>query len=163
MAKGAISDKEVADIIRQFSTIINKVSYFYATEHIPYDDMRQEIYVNIWQALPQFRGDCKMSTWIYRVCVNSALMAIRSSKKNMETVGLDIKQLHISTELDDIQRENLQELYTLIERLEPIDKAIILLWLDEYSYEEIAEMVGLKRNTVGVRIHRIKEKLSKSF
>ena len=104
-----------------------------------------------------------MSTWIYRVAVNSALMALRSSKPKIKTVSLDFGLLDISSEIDDTQRENLQTLYSLINRLEDIEKAIILLWLDEYSYDEIADTLGLKRNTVAIKIHRIKDKLSKSM
>lgn len=157
------NDKEFARVIQQYSCIINKVSYFYATEQMPFEDLRQEIYVNLWQALPRFRGDSKMSTWIYRVAVNSALMAIRSTKTKVTTVALDFGRLDFSSEVDDEQRENLQTLYSLINRLEAMEKAIILLWLDGYSYEEIAETLGLKRNTVATKIHRIKDKLSKSM
>ena len=158
MTDPPINERDFALIIEQHSRIINKVSYFYATGKLTFDDLRQEIYVNIWLGLKQFRGDSKISTWIYRVAVNSALMALRSSKPKIETVSLDFRLLDISSEIDDAQKENLQ---TLINRLENIEKAIILLWLDEYSYDEIADTVGLKRNTVAVKIHRIKEKLSK--
>lgn len=161
MTDPPINEKDFALIIEQHSRIINKVSYFYATGKLTFDDLRQEIYVNIWLGLKQFRGDSKISTWIYRVAVNSALMALRSSKPKIETVSLDFRLLDISSEIDDAQKENLQTLHSLINRLENIEKAIILLWLDEYSYDEIADTVGLKRNTVAVKIHRIKEKLSK--
>lgn len=157
------NEKDFASLIKQHSRIINKVSYFYATNKLPFEDLRQEIYVNIWLGLEQFRGDSKMSTWIYRVAVNSALMALRSSKPKIETVSLDFGLLEVSTEIDDAQKENLQALYSLINRLEDIEKAVILLWLDEYSYDEIADTLGLKRNTVAVKIHRIKEKLSKQI
>ncbi len=150
-------------MVKEHSRIINKVSYFYATGKVPFDDLRQEIHVNIWLGLKQFRGDCKLSTWVYRVAVNSALMAIRSSKSNIETVSVDFGLLDISSEIDDAQKENLQALHSLINRLEDIEKAVILLWLDEYSYDEIADTLGLKRNTVAVKIHRIKEKLSKQI
>lgn len=163
MKSPPINDREFALLIKQHSRIINKVSYFYATEKIPFDDLRQEIYVNIWLGLPQFRGDSRISTWIYRVAVNSALMTIRSSKPCPETVSLDFGLLHLSTELDEEQRENLQYLQLLINRLEEIEKAIILLWLDEYSYDDIADTLGLKRNTVATKIHRIKDKLSKQI
>ncbi|MDE6422835.1 MAG: sigma-70 family RNA polymerase sigma factor, partial [Muribaculaceae bacterium] len=116
-----------------------------------------------WLGLNQFRGDSKISTLIYRVAVNSSLMSIRSSKPRIETVSLDFGVLDISTKIDDTQRENLQTLQSLINRLEDIEKAIILLWLDEYSYDEIADTLGMKRNTVAVKIHRIKEKLSKQI
>lgn len=157
------NEKDFASLIKQHSRIINKVSYFYATNKLPFEDLRQEIYVNIWLGLEQFRGDSKMSTWIYRVAVNSALMALRSSKPKIETVSLDFGLLEVSTEIDDAQKENLQALHSLINRLEDIEKAVILLWLDEYSYDEIADTLGLKRNTVAVKIHRIKEKLSKQI
>ncbi|WP_290045146.1 sigma-70 family RNA polymerase sigma factor [uncultured Muribaculum sp.] len=157
------NERDFASLIKQHSRIINKVSYFYANDKLPFDDLRQEIYVNIWLGLKQFRGDSKMSTWIYRVAVNSALMALRSSKPKIETVSVDFGLLDISSEADDVQRENLQALQSLINRLEDIEKAIMLLWLDEHSYDEIADIIGLKRNTVAVKIHRIKEKLSKQI
>lgn len=163
MKSPPISEREFASLVKQHSRIINKVSYFYATDKVPFDDLRQEIYVNIWLGLSQFRGDSKMSTWIYRVAVNSALMALRSSKPKIETVSLNFGLLDISSEADDAQRENLQALQSLINRLEDIEKAIMLLWLDEHSYDEIADIIGLKRNTVAVKIHRIKEKLSKQI
>lgn len=163
MESPPINEREFALLIQEHSRIINKVCYFYATDKMPFEDLRQEIYVNIWLGLSQFRGDSKMSTWIYRVAVNSALMSIRSSKPRIETISSDFGLLDISTEIDDAQRENLQNLQSLINRLEDIEKAIILLWLDEYSYDEIAESLGMKRNTVAVKIHRIKEKLSKQI
>lgn len=163
MESPPIKEREFALLIKEHSRIINKVCYFYATEKMPFDDLRQEIYVNIWLGLNQFRGESKMSTWIYRVAVNSALMTIRSSKPRIETLSLDFGLLDVSTELDDVQKENLQTLQSLINRLEDIEKAIILLWLDEYSYDEISETLGMKRNTIAVKIHRIKEKLSKQI
>ena len=163
MTSPPINEREFASLINEHFRIINKVSYFYASEKLPYDDLRQEIYVNIWLGLKQFRGDSKISTWIYRVAVNSALMAIRSLKPRIETIPMDFSILDISSEIDDMQKENLQQLYSLINRLEEIEKAIILLWLDEYSYDEIADTLGLKRTTVAIKIHRIKNKLSKSL
>ena len=171
------NERDFASLIKQHSRIINKVSYFYANDKLPFDDLRQEIYfhvdfllglkqeiyVNIWLGLKQFRGDSKISTWIYRVAVNSALMALRSSKSTIETVSVDFGLIDLSSEIDDAQKENLQVLHSLINRLEDIEKAIILLWLDEYSYDEIADTLGLKRNTVAVKIHRIKDKLSKQM
>ncbi|MDE6344860.1 MAG: sigma-70 family RNA polymerase sigma factor [Muribaculaceae bacterium] len=163
MKSPPLNEREFASLIQEHSRIINKVCYFYATDKIPFEDLRQEIYVNIWTGLSQFRGECRMSTWIYRVSVNSALMSLRSSKPRIETVSADFGLLDASTETDDAQRENLQTLQSLINRLDDIEKAIILLWLEEYPYDEIAETLGLKRNTVAVKIHRIKEKLSKQI
>ncbi len=163
MMSPPINERDFVSLLREHSRIINKVSYFYATPKMPFDDLRQEIYINLWLGRDQFRGDSKISTWIYRVAVNSALMALRSSKPKVETVSLDFGMLDLSTELDDAQKENIQMLYALINRLEDIEKAVILLWLDEFSYEDIADTLGLKRNTVATKIHRIKEKLSKAL
>lgn len=161
MTSPPISQREFASIVQEHSRIINKVCYFYSCGHMSFDDLRQEIYVNIWLGLKQFRGESKLSTWIYRVAVNSALMALRSYRSRVETVPLDFNLPDISSEINDAQRENLQTLQSLINRLEDIEKAIILLWLDGYSYDEIADTIGMKRNTVATKIHRIKDKLSK--
>lgn len=163
MESPPINERDFASLIERHSRIINKVSYFYATDKVSFDDLRQEIYLNIWLGINQFKGQSEMSTWIYRVAVNSALMVLRSSRRRIETVTVDFGLLNISTEIDDAQRENLQYLHSLINRLEDIEKAIILLWLDEYSYDEIADTLGLKRNTVATKIHRIKDKLSKQI
>lgn len=157
------TEREFASIIQEHSKIINKVCYFYASDKIPFEDLRQEIYVNIWLGLNKFRGESKLSTWIYRVAVNSALMNLRSSKQRIDIVPLNLEIINATTETDDTQRENLQTILALIKRLEDFEKAIILLWLDDYSYDEISEILGLKRNTVAVKIHRIKQKISKCF
>lgn len=161
MTSPPISQREFASVIQEHSRIINKVCYFYAAGRMPFDDLRQEIYVNIWLGLRKFNGESKISTWIYRIAVNTALMALRSSRSDIETVSPAINLPDISSEIDDAQRENLQSLHALINRLEDMEKAIILLWLDEYAYDEIADTLGMKRNTVATKIRRIKDKLSK--
>jgi len=163
MTSPPLNERDFNALIKQHSRTINKVSYFYATDKMPFEDLRQEIHLNIWLGLKQFRGDSKISTWIYRVAVNAALMALRSSRPKIDTVPLDHKLIDLSSEIDDAQRERLQAIRSLIDRLEDVEKAIILLWLDEYPYDEIADTLGLKRNTVATKIHRIKEKLSKSM
>lgn len=157
------TEREFASIIQEHSKIINKVCYFYASDKIPFEDLRQEVYVNIWLGLNKFREESKLSTWIYRVAVNSALMTLRSSKQRIDVVPINLEIINATTETDDTQRENLQTIQTLIKRLKDFEKAIILLWLDDYSYDEISEILGLKRNTVAVKIHRIKQKISKCF
>lgn len=126
---------------------------------VPYEDLRQEILTNLWLGLEQFRGASKLSTWVYRVAVNSALMAIRNYKPKVETLPFEISTTDISSEADDNKAEQLAALHELINQLLPIEKAIILLWLDEYSYEEIADIIGIERNNVATKLHRIKNKL----
>ncbi len=157
-----MSESEFAEMIKEHTRIINKVCFFYATDKMPYEDLRQEIYVNLWLGIDKFRGDSKLSTWIYRVAVNAALMSIRNYKSRLVTLPLELSGYDRSTEGDDVRAEQLQELYDLVNQLHPLDKAIVLLWLDEYQYDEIAEIMGMSRNTVATRLRRIKEKLINS-
>ena len=90
-------------------------------------------------------------------------MAIRSTNSRIETTSIDINRIDISSIFDDEQKERLEHMYGIINQLDKMEKAIILLWLDETPYEEIAEIVDLNRNTVATKIRRIKEKLSKSI
>ena len=148
-------------LIKENSRIINSVCYFYGSDTIPFEDLRQEVYINIWKGLDQFRSDSKASTWIYRIAINTALMAIRTGKMKINTVPIDSLVINFSAEIDNSKQDRLETLDSLIEKLDDIEKAIILLWIDEYSYEEIAEAMGLKKSNVATKIFRIKEKLSK--
>lgn len=153
------SRTEFDSFIKNHSRIINKVCWAYATPKVPYQDLRQEVLTNLWLGLGQFKGASKLSTWVYRVAVNSALMAIRNFKPKIETLPFESSLTDVSSEADDAKAEQLAEMHELINQLSPIEKAIILLWLDEYSYDEIAEIIGIERNNVATKLHRIKNKL----
>ena len=148
-------------LIKENSRIINSVCYFYSSDNIPFEDLRQEVYINIWKGLDQFRSESKVSTWIYRIAINTALMEIRTGKKRINTGSIDQTVFNISNDTDNFQKDRLEALDSLIDKLDDTEKAIILLWLDEYSYEEIAETMGMKKSNVATKIFRIKEKLSK--
>jgi RNA polymerase sigma-70 factor (ECF subfamily) len=133
------------------------VCFFYASDLEDFNDLRQEALVNLWRGFPKFRGDAKITTWIYRVCLNSCVSYFRKQKQNKNTVSIEnAAQLIADT---DEKAEMLREMYKLINSLNPSDKALIMLWLDQYSYEEIAQILGQPRNTIATRLHRIKERL----
>ncbi len=111
------NEREFACLVKEHSRISNKVCFFYATDKVPFEDLRQEIYVNLWLGLKQFRGDSKLSTWIYRVAVNSALMAIRSYRSKVDTLPIDLSSCDPTSEFDDEQKEQLQAMYELINTL----------------------------------------------
>ncbi|MCH5228229.1 MAG: hypothetical protein J1F16_10535 [Muribaculaceae bacterium] len=90
-------------LIKENSRIINSVCYFYSSDNIPFEDLRQEVYINIWKGLDQFRSDSKVSTWIYRIAINTALMANRTGKKKINTVSIDPMVFNISQKKDDSQ------------------------------------------------------------
>ncbi|MCH5318701.1 MAG: sigma-70 family RNA polymerase sigma factor [Paramuribaculum sp.] len=161
MRKFSEKEKRFVQLIDEHSRLINQICYFYSTLNHPFEDLRQEVYISIWKGLDKFRGDSKISTFIYRIAVNSVLMVLRSGKTKIETTPLHQLDPELLSTFDDEQKEKLDCMYQMINSLDEIEKPIILLWLDGKPYEEIAEIVGFNRNTVATRISRIKKKLSK--
>lgn len=145
-------------IVREYSLMITKVCYYFSINISELQDLRQDVLLNIWTGLDKFRMESKISTWIYRVCFNTCITYRRKNKHRKNEVPLS-SVLEIEDDAFDI--EKYKEMHRLINQLGPEDKAIILMWLDENSYEQISNVIGLKRNTLAVRIKRIKEKLVK--
>lgn len=138
--------------------VIYKVCYLYATDPLQLDDLYQETVLNLWKAFPRFRGDSSPSTWIYRICLNTYISFRRKSGRQVQAITLPVN-LEVFDEEDDNRKTKLTELYRMIRTLGPLERALILLWLEERSYEEIARIMGLTKTNVGVRLNRIKEKL----
>lgn len=161
-ARGCISETEdlrgaFEEMARRYDGVIRKVCYFYATDREDFYDLRQEALVNLWRGFPRFRGEASLSTWIYRVTLNSCVSFFRKHRKGADTVPID-EHPELLAENDE-KAAMLREMYRMIGRLAPSDKALILLWLDEHSYEEIAAIMGEPRNTIASRLRRAKEKL----
>ena len=152
-------EQEFVSIIREYERVIYKVCYLYATPHAPLNDLYQEAVLNLWKAFPKFRKECKMSTWIYRIALNTCISFIRKEKNMPEIVTLTREADR--TEESDETEAMLRQLYRMINRLGQLEKSIILLYLEEKSYEEIAEITGLTLTNVATRLSRIKDKLRK--
>ena len=161
MATKSDIEQQFNDIIKQISTMIKRVCYMYASDSEHFKDLYQESLINIWQGLQKFRGDSKISTWIYRTCLNTCISYFRKNGKNDSAESLDSVFIDIEEDSDE-HLNNLKEMYRLISQLRKLDRAIIMLWLDEKPYDEIAEITGLSRNNVASRLRRIKESLAKS-
>lgn len=148
---------EIAD---RYKEVIAKVCSVYASPSMPFSDLYQEVMVNLWTGLDTFRGDSRMSTWIYRIALNTCLSCYHHAGKfsrnmvNLDT-GIDIP------DTDTGNSEEIRELYAMIGRLDLIDRALITLWLDEKSYEEISAIMGIGKSNVATRLFRIKQKLTK--
>lgn len=157
-AQGAMTVRFEA-LIGRFDEVISGICYSFAKDGDEFADLRQDVLLNLWRGLRGFRNDSDEKTWVYRVAMNTCVSSYRrrsrrpSSQVSLESVG----EL---AEASDETRERVAYLHRLIARLGSVDKSIVLLWLEERSYEEIAEVVGLKRNTVASRLHRIREKIS---
>ena len=144
-------------LVTHHQALIYKVCHLYADSADDVEDLFQEIVVNLWQAYPRFDGRAKVTTWMYRVALNTAISQLRRHKKRPNLQTLD----HNVTLPVQLQDEQSRQLYVAIKQLNRIEKAIITLYLDGYNYSEIADTMGITENYVGVRINRIKDKLKK--
>lgn len=147
------------NIVKDFDQMISRICFGYSRTKEEFEDMRQDSYANIWHGLDNFRGDSAIKTWVYRVVLNTCASSVRTRKK--EGSSMKIEDICDLSDTSAEQREMLRELYELIEKLGPVDKAVILLWLDGYSYDEISDTTGMGRNAVASRIKRAKEKLTR--
>ena len=149
-------EKDFVSLVEDHKQLIYKVCYMYASDEHNLNDLYQEVVINLWKAFPRFRGDSKLSTWIYRIGLNTCISFFRKSKTRPVIVPITVD---LEAFADDEKSGQLRELYRMINRLGQLERAIILLWLEERSYQEIAEITGLSRPNVAVKINRIKEKL----
>lgn len=153
-------EREFLSVIREYERVIYKVCYLYTTKSATLGDLYQEVVLNLWKAYPKFRYECKISTWIYRIALNTCISFIRKEKNIPEIVALTQEANWMTEEYDPLQ-EMLRKLYRMINQLGQLEKSIILLYLEEKSYDEIAEITGLTVTNVATRLSRIKDKLKK--
>ncbi len=148
--------------ILPYSGIIIKICRAYTDSQEDFEDYYQEVCLQIWRSRDSFRGDSKWSTWIYRLSLNICLTLIKKKKRNRQHSISDYTLPNIATE-DNLafSDESLNLLYDAIRKLSEIDRAVILLYLEEKPNKEIAEIIGTTPNNIGVRINRIKERLKK--
>lgn len=154
------SETRFTQIISNHGGIINRICYSFADNTDDFNDLRQDVLVNLWRGMDSFRGESSIVTWIYRVALNTCVTAARKQATRKEQPLTGIIE---PTEDSDCENDRVIQLYEMIASLPLEDRALILLWLDEVPYEEIAEVMGYPRNTVAVKLHRIREKLKSNF
>ena len=148
---------DFARIVKEHRSTIYMVCYMFSKDEDEVADLFQDILVNLWKGFPKFRGDSSPKTWIYRVSLNTCISADRKKKRKGESVPLDMNiNLYDDTAEDMKQVRMLQD---RISSLGPFDRAIVLLWLENLSYDEIGDIVGITAKNVSVRLFRIKEQL----
>ena len=160
-------EKEFVSLLNQHRGIIFKICKIYCQNQDDRQDLFQEIVLQLWKAFPSFKYDANVSTWMYRIGMNTAISNYRKEKTRQPAVPFSNLPYPLPdlSDTDDFIIET-APLYHAIEQLSQIEKALILLYLDEKSYEEIAEIIGITISNVGVKLNRIKaklEKLIKSF
>ncbi len=148
--------REFSELIQKNQAIIHKITRVYENAWADREDLFQEICLQLWKSYPNFREEAKFSTWMYRVALNTAISNIRKKKNGFALESLKEHQMPAESTVDT---ENSKLLYNAISKLNRIDKAIILLWLEEKNYEEIATIMGTSKSNVSVKLVRIKRKL----
>ena len=151
-----LNESQFAQIIRENKGTIYTVCYMFSKDKEEVDDLFQEALIKLWQGLESFSGKSDLKTWIYKVTLNSCISIdrkkkIRKTQPLMEGIDLFDK--------NDANNRQTDMLHARIQRLQPFDRAIVLLWLENMSYQEIAQIVGIEVKNVSVRLYRIKEQL----
>lgn len=153
-------EQEFLDKIEKHKGIIFKISKMYMSEKDDRDDLFQEITYQIWKAYQSFRGQSEFSTWLYRIALNTAIIFLKSEKKRSFISNEDFSVSKvIQDECDDEKEEKLTKMYKAIRQLNPIDKAFIFYYLEDFSGKEIAEQMGISEGNARVRMNRAKNKL----
>ena len=153
-------EKEFLKLIAAQQRVIYKVCYVYANNQDDLNDLFQEVVLNLWKSYPHFRGDSKVSTWIYRIAMNTCITYLRQANAQPQTVPLTVDIASQFAEENE-RTCQLRELYKLINQLGKLERALILLWLEERSYQEMADILGISKDNVAVKLNRTKEKLKK--
>lgn len=155
-------EKEFIQIIQKNQGIIHKVCNIYCDEQEDRNDLFQEIVVQLWKSFPSFRKESKFSTWMYRVALNTAITSFKKVKRRPDQNRLTYDNFQIKDEGYDTDiEENIKLLHRAVAQLTGVEKSIVLLYLENKKYEEIAEITGITQNYVRVKMNRVKKKLRK--
>ena len=150
-------EKAFSDVVKKYKNTVFTVCYLFSKDQDEVNDLFQETLINLWRGFDSFKGQCDVKTWIWRVSLNTCLTFERKKKRRVETVPLSM-EINLFTDTDDDTRQ-IQQLYSRINKLGLVDRAIILLWLENMSYEEIGQIIGISTKNVSVKLVRIKEQL----
>lgn len=156
-------EEDFVRIIKKHEGVIFKITTMYTDNRDDQKDLYQDVVYQLWKSFDSFRQESKISTWMYRIALNTALTRLKKSKRMGYAVSIDRVVLAQTENYDPEFEEKLRVLYAHIKQLNVMEKALMLLLLDGKKYEEIAEITGLSPSNVGTKISRIKQKLTKQI
>ena len=155
-------EKEFINLIETNQGIIYKVARSYSKSEHEFNDLWQEILMRLWKSYENFRGESKFSTWMYRISINTAVSIYRKEKKHYKEYNNNIIPDISEDIIYEVERnEKISILYKAIEKLNDIEKAIIMLYMEGCSYDDMSEILGISISNIGVKINRTKNKLKK--
>ena len=147
----------------QYRGTIFKVVRAYGDNHHDQQELFQEICLQLWKSVPNYRGDAAVFTWVYRVAIYTALAWIKRERKQKQSLTGLAKDTVLLDQADDYRDQQLEWVYRQINQLNEIDRSLMLLWLDQLSYRTISEVLGISESNVGVKINRIKKSLTEQL
>ena len=147
------------DLIREHQGLLYKVTSIYTDNKEDQEDLLQEIVYQLWKYFDSFRNDSKITTWMYRVAMNTAITFIKKKKRRPDSIPIADVFIKQSDTNNDAYEERLRLLYQHLKYLNTLEKGLIFLLLEGKSYKEIAQITGLNDSNVGTKISRIKKKL----
>ena len=148
--------KQFSVMVLQNKNTILTVCYIFSKDQEEVNDLFQEVLIRLWQGFDNYKGNSKERTWIYRVALNTCISFDRKKRRHNK------KQVYMGDDLFGCNEHDSQQtevLHKRITRLRPLDRAIVLLWLEDISYEEIGSIIGITAKNVSVRLYRIREQL----
>ncbi len=148
-----------ARLVREHKSTIYTVCYMFSKDEDEVQDLFQETLINMWKGIDSFREESKIDTWIYRVALNTCLTQERKKKREVKKVPLNMDVNFF--EENDAKAKQARILHQRISQLAYVDRALVMLWLDGMSYDEIGAVVGISAQNVAVKLFRIKEQLKK--
>ncbi len=146
-------------LVRENKSTIYTVCYMFSQNEEEVNDLFQETLINMWKGIDSFREESKISTWIYRVALNTCLLQERKKKKEVKKVPLTMYVNFFQDE--DANAAQVRMLHQRIGKLGLVDRALVMMWLEGMSYDEIGTVMGISAQNVGVKLYRIKEQLKK--
>lgn len=149
-------EQEYTHLIKEYKETIYTVCLMNSANQDEAKDLMQEALIQLWRSFGTFRGESDVRTWIYRICMNACISFMRKEENHKDSLHIDVSDM---LSMDDDDSRQIQTLHNRIHRLKFMDRAIVLLWMEDLSYEEIGEIIGLTAKNVGVRLVRIKEQL----
>jgi RNA polymerase sigma-70 factor (ECF subfamily) len=153
-------EKKFLRLISEHEGLIHKICHVYAADALAKQDLFQEIVIQLWKSFENFRNESKISTWMYRVALNTALTEKRRNKTKVSISFLgSLKDDKAQESNMDADEENLNLLFSAISKLTEVEKAVVMLYLDDKSYEDMEDVLGINQGTLRVKMNRIKEKL----
>ena len=152
-------EEQFSNLVREHKSTIYTVCYMFSQDEEEVNDLFQETLINMWKGIDSFREESKISTWIYRVALNTCLLQERKKKKEGQKVPLSMDVNFFEDEGANIAQ--VRQLHQRISKLGLVDRALVMLWLDGSSYDEIGAVMGMSAQHVGVKLFRIKEQLKK--